>query len=138
MSMPERVLWSRLRGGRCYGIKFRRQHPMGEFVADFFCRDAALIVEVDGMTHVERTNHDQRRDAWMRERGVETLRIPVSAISRDADRVIEHILRVVERRMEELKPGQFAHRKETFLRARAVEFEKMREAAQNRPARDMT
>jgi very-short-patch-repair endonuclease len=97
---PEGILWSRLRAQRVAGLKFRRQCPLGEYVADFYCHEASLIVEVDGLRHwAERRETDRRRDAWMAERGIETLRISVSSISKDVDSVVSLIRNVgVERR----------------------------------------
>jgi very-short-patch-repair endonuclease len=120
MTMPERVLWQKLRRGRCYGIKFRRQHPMGKYVADFYCPDAGLVIELDGEAHRERRDHDRRRDDWLQIQGVEVFRVPAWKVSKDVDRVIDAIMIVVERRMEALHPGLFAARKAEFLRGRAT------------------
>jgi len=122
--MPERMLWNKLRAGRCYGIKFRRQHPLGEYVADFYCVDAGRDIELDGAVHDLRRDRDRRRDAWISSQGVEVLRIPAGHLSRDADHVVEYIMRVVERRMEALHPGLFARRKAEFLEKREAEAKK--------------
>lgn len=74
-SISEELLWEQIRGRRL-GFKFRRQHPMGPYVLDFYCAEARLCVEVDGEQHAERKAADARRDAWLREIGVETIRIP--------------------------------------------------------------
>jgi very-short-patch-repair endonuclease len=70
----ERILWHALRGKQLYGLKFRRQVPIGPYIGDFFCPSARLIVEVDGITHVGRTA-DAKRDAWMRGQGLSVLRV---------------------------------------------------------------
>ena len=57
----ERELWYLLRGRELAGFKFRRQVPLGEFVADFVCLSARLIVELDGGQHLDRADHDARR-----------------------------------------------------------------------------
>lgn len=69
----ERRLWSMLRDGRAGGAKFRRQQPIGPFIADFVCQAQRLIVEVDGSQHVG-SAHDQRRDAFLSSRGYRVLR----------------------------------------------------------------
>ncbi len=76
MTLPEVVLWQALRGRRLKGLRFRRQHPVGQYILDFYCPSARLAVEVDGMAHdfVEQAVHDARRDAWLSERGVRVLR----------------------------------------------------------------
>ena len=48
---PEELLWLALRNGQIGGLKFRRQHPIGPYVVDFYCHGAELVVEVDGMSH---------------------------------------------------------------------------------------
>src|SRR5688500_11778894 len=65
-SLPaERKLWSRLRSRQLNGAKFRRQVWLGPFIADFFCADAKLIVEVDGDSHAGQTAYDERRTKWL-------------------------------------------------------------------------
>jgi very-short-patch-repair endonuclease len=89
MSLPERLLWRRLRS-RPAGLKFRRQHPAGPYVADFFCHDARLVVEVDGETHAhgDRPARDLRRDAWFAERGFAVMRITAADVLNDPDAVL--------------------------------------------------
>ena len=64
MTDAERFLWAKLRNRRLGGHKFVRQMPVGSFVADFGCREAKLIVEVDGSQHAE-SRRDERRDAFL-------------------------------------------------------------------------
>ncbi|HEX3675667.1 MAG TPA: DUF559 domain-containing protein [Rhizomicrobium sp.] len=67
MTEAEVMLWSRLRLKEMHGVHFRRQHPIGPYIADFACVPAMLVVEVDGRTHAtdEQHAHDVRRDAYM-------------------------------------------------------------------------
>jgi len=67
-------LWSKLRRKQLEGFRFRRQHPMGAYVVDFFCADARLVVEVDGGQHADRVAHDDARTRWLEERGYRVLR----------------------------------------------------------------
>ena len=60
MTPAEKVLWKRLRNRQLKGFRFRRQHPMKDFIVDFFCYDAMLVIEVDGEVHNE--THQQERD----------------------------------------------------------------------------
>ena len=92
MSLPEVLLWRELRK-RPSGMKFRRQHPAGPFVADFFCHEARLILEVDGEAHErgDRPSRDHKRDAWFAERRFEVLRIPAYEVLKDVNRVVEAI-----------------------------------------------
>lgn len=61
MTPAERVLWDRLRNRRFLGLKFRRQHPLGRFIADFYCAEHRLVIELDGDVHLARREYDQAR-----------------------------------------------------------------------------
>ena len=73
MTEPERALWYVLRARRFSGFKFRRQVPVGPYIADFICFDRRLVVECDGGQHAE-SARDARRDAWFAAQGYRTLR----------------------------------------------------------------
>jgi very-short-patch-repair endonuclease len=65
-SVPaEAVLWQHLRGRRLGGLKFRRQLPVGRYVADFLCHEEKLVVELDGPSHDDRVEHDSKRTAFL-------------------------------------------------------------------------
>ncbi len=66
-SLPEVVLWRELRGWRARGLAFRRQHPIGAYILDFYCTAARLAVEVDGEAHghADQRRHDERRAQWL-------------------------------------------------------------------------
>jgi very-short-patch-repair endonuclease len=70
MTPPERRLWNILKQ-RPDGFKFRKQHEHGAYYLDFFCYEAAVAVEVDGLAHELGANpeRDQRRDVWLANRG---------------------------------------------------------------------
>ncbi len=70
----EARLWEALRDSRMEGWKWRRQVPVGPFIVDFLCLEAAMVVEVDGRIHVERADLDARRDAFLAKRGLQVLR----------------------------------------------------------------
>ncbi len=93
MTMPERMLWQRLRA-RPQGFKFRRQHPIGPYVADFCCMSEKLVVEVDGSTHdsLDRAKFDDRRIAFMKENGFRVLRVAARRVLADADATAEAIV----------------------------------------------
>ena len=97
-SPPEARLWQALRT-RPGGLKFRRQHPLGPYVADFYCAAAKLLVEVDGDAHDmgDRPERDARRDAWLREQGLCVLRFLAADVMRDLDSVVTAILRAARR-----------------------------------------
>ena len=92
MTLPEVILWRWLRQ-RPDGLKFRRQHPTGPYVLDFFCSDARLAIEVDGEAHSrgDRPERDLARDQWLESAGIETLRIRAVDVLDDADAVLRWI-----------------------------------------------
>ena len=83
MSLPEVLLWKALKSA-APGLHFRKQHPLGPYVLDFYCDAAKLAVEVDGMAHgtADRPARDDRRDAWLADKGVRTLRIAAREVLR--------------------------------------------------------
>ena len=97
MSLPEGLLWQHLRGRPC-GLKFRKQHPAGGYVLDFFCARANLAIEIDGIAHGmgDRPQRDARRDNWLRDHRIDTIRFPASDVLRDpiaiAESVVAHAL----------------------------------------------
>jgi very-short-patch-repair endonuclease len=94
MSPPEVLLWTRLRMLRGEGPTFRRQHPIGPYVAGFYCAAAKLVIEVDGAEHTEpgKMAHDARRDAYLAALGYRVLRCPAGDILRDADDVAQGVV----------------------------------------------
>ena len=93
MTLPEVVFWQVLRE-RPEGLRFRRQHPAGAYVLDFYCPAARLAVEVDGEVHErgDRPERDARRDAFLAGHGVAVLRIPAREVLRDLDAVVRYIV----------------------------------------------
>jgi very-short-patch-repair endonuclease len=91
-------LWVRLRNRQLGGFRFRRQHPVGPFILDFYCPEARLAVEIDGDSHglEGREAHDARRDAWLLSQGVQTFRISADA-AKDPESAAATILEVVRR-----------------------------------------
>jgi very-short-patch-repair endonuclease len=94
MSPPEALLWTRLRLLRGDGPTFRRQHPIGPYIADFYCSAARLVIEVDGAEHTELAQmaHDERRDVYMQRLGYRVLRIPAGDVLQWVDDVVQGIV----------------------------------------------
>ena len=94
MTLPEVLLWQQLRK-RPGGLKFRRQHPIEPYVADFFCGDARLIIEVDGAAHdgADRHHQDMVRDARLLGLGYAVLRLPAADVLRDVNGAVVQILK---------------------------------------------
>jgi very-short-patch-repair endonuclease len=81
LTPPEITLWQYLRT-RPNGLRFRRQHPVGPYILDFYSPTAKLAIEIDGMAHDtgDQPERDARRDVWLSEQGIDTLRIPARDI----------------------------------------------------------
>jgi len=94
----ERWLWSRLRDRRLNGYKFRRQVPIGPYIADFVCMPARLIVELDGSQHAEQEAYDRRRERYLLEHGYEVLRFWNNAVWENLEGLLMAVLLAVERR----------------------------------------
>jgi tRNA(adenine34) deaminase len=105
MTEAERKLWLRVRAGQLNGWKFRRQVPLGPYFADFFCAEARLIVEVDGGQHAD-SKHDTERDAWLTEHGFRVARYWNDQVLRDADVVVEDLLRQLTPPPDPLPQGE--------------------------------
>lgn len=100
---PEYLLWERLKIRVDDGLVFRRQHPLGAYILDFYCFKARLVIEVDGAHHSEETQaaRDALRDNWLREQGLEIYRIPAAEVYRDVDGVTDGVrLLAIERAAE--------------------------------------
>jgi very-short-patch-repair endonuclease len=94
----EASMWTALKDRKLGGHKFVRQLPLGSYYADFVCRSAKLIVEIDGSQHVG-SAYDQRRDAYMSQLGYAVLRLPSSLVLRQRAEVCDTILAVLEGRV---------------------------------------
>ena len=91
----EQRLWTRLRARQLCGAKFRRQHPIGHFIADFCCVEHGLIVELDGGQHAEQVEADQTRSAFLERRGYRVLRFWDNEVKEDIEAVLEQIAAVL-------------------------------------------
>jgi len=72
---PEHQLWQCLRAKRFEEFKFRRQHPIGHYIADFICFDPRVIIELDGGQHAASKARDLKRDDWFKSQGFRVIRI---------------------------------------------------------------
>ena len=102
LTLPEGLLWAALRGRRLGDARFRRQHPEGPYILDFYCEAAKLAVEVDGQSHdhPEQRAHDSRRTAWLGQRGIVVFRIA----ARDVLENFEAVLVSLKQRLADQPP----------------------------------
>jgi very-short-patch-repair endonuclease len=89
----EQRLWAQLRRKHLYGLKFRRQHPIGRFIVDFCCISAKLVIEIDGDSHASQRDYDRDRTAWLKDRGYRVIRFTNREVTRQLDAVLETIVR---------------------------------------------
>ena len=92
MTEAELKLWNALRANRLMGLKFRRQIPIGPFIADFACPSKRLIVEADGSQHADNMDYDTKRTVFLEQSGWTVLRFWNDDILRDIDGVCQHIV----------------------------------------------
>jgi very-short-patch-repair endonuclease len=94
MSLPEVLLWLSLKARRLEGLHFRKQHPIGPYVLDFYCDTLKLAVEIDGGWHDlgDQPRRDVVRDEWIFRQGIRTLRIPASEVLESVDGALSAIL----------------------------------------------
>ena len=104
LTPPELKLWVALKG-QGLGVRFRRQHPIGPYILDFYCAKAKLAVEVDGEVHddPECLAHDRRRTAWLEARGLRVLRFPARSVRDHLPEVLNAIAAEV-RSVETVSP----------------------------------
>jgi very-short-patch-repair endonuclease len=88
----EQTLWRLLRDRRMGELKFRRQHPIGPFIADFCCAAARLVIELDGDSHASQGEYDQARSDWLQAQGYRVIRFTNQEVSRDKEAVLQAIL----------------------------------------------
>ena len=91
MSPVERMLWSRLRRNQLGGFHFRRQQVISGFIADFYCHQAGLAVEVDGPSHTD-PEYDKARDAVFETLGIRVVRVTNEQVVHQIEDVLEYIL----------------------------------------------
>ncbi|MGA0599085.1 endonuclease domain-containing protein [Caulobacter sp. KR2-114] len=96
MTPPELRLWVELRGRKHGGLRFRRQHPFGPFILDFYGDSARLCVQVDGEGHGfgDTPRRDAFGDRWLRDQGVRTVRIAAVDVRDNLDGVVQMIVLV--------------------------------------------
>jgi leucyl-tRNA synthetase len=87
----EKTLWTQLRGKKLGGYKFRQQHLIGDYIADFVCLSKSLVIEVDGEYHNETKDYDEERTQFLNEKGFEVIRFKNEDVIGDIDGVLDQI-----------------------------------------------
>jgi very-short-patch-repair endonuclease len=104
MTLAELKLWELLREKRIQGLRFRAQHPIDIFIADFYCHSLKLVIEVDGGIHQssEQKEYDIGREAEINHWGVKVIRFTNDEIEDDIDRVVDDINEICIKRKSEM------------------------------------
>lgn len=96
----EKLLWFKLRNRQLYGVKFRRQQPVGNYIVDFVCFEEKLIIEIDGGQHNENSmkENDVQRTEWLEVKGYRVLRFWNSEVINNIEGVLDNIREVLAQR----------------------------------------
>jgi very-short-patch-repair endonuclease len=102
----EQVLWARLRNRGLHGLKFRRQHPIGPYIADFYCAEHRLIVEVDGGIHNAQQEPDKLRGEQLAAHGYRVVRFTNAEVETSLQAVLERIAAACGMQRPSPEPGE--------------------------------
>jgi imidazole glycerol-phosphate synthase subunit HisF len=101
MTEPEKILWSFIRK-RQLGMHFRRQHPFGIYILDFYCFEANHVIKIDGMIHLKRLDYDEERTKYLESSGLKVIRFN----NKDIENRIEFVLDKIKSYLEVLPPSR--------------------------------
>jgi len=99
MTHSENLLWEKLKGKQILGLRFRRQHPINFFIADFYCHEVKIVVEIDGEIHDQREEYDDGRSAEMERFGIKVIRFTNGEVKNSIEKVINSIEQVINERI---------------------------------------
>jgi very-short-patch-repair endonuclease len=100
MTTSESLLWEKLKGKQLMGLRFRRQHPIDFFIADFYCHQARLVIEIDGEIHQSRNEYDIGREAEMEKYKIKVIRFTNADVDSDLDMVLTRIRNIATERLK--------------------------------------
>jgi len=105
-SLSERILWSKLKKGNSFNLKFRRQYSIGCYIVDFYCTEFKLAIEIDGDSHFQENNYkDIIRTKYLTKQGIEIIRFTNNDIKNNLQSVLNEIGREIELlKQENIKP----------------------------------
>jgi very-short-patch-repair endonuclease len=99
MTPCEILLWEKLKGKQLLGLRFRSQHPIDIFIADFYCHEARLVVEIDGEIHEGQIEYDDGREAEIERYGIKIIRFTNDEVINNLDNVVNKIKSIVTERI---------------------------------------
>jgi very-short-patch-repair endonuclease len=100
MTDPEKILWNYLRKKQQCGMQFRRQHPYGIYILDFYCFEANLVIEIDGMIHLNQQDYDLERTKDLESSGLFVMRFNNS----DVEEKIHYVLEKINSYLKTIRP----------------------------------
>lgn len=92
MTPQEKILWEELNNNQM-GLKFRRQHPIDFYIADFYCHQLKLVIEIDGKIHENQVEYDQKRELHFKGFGIETIRFTNEQVVYEMEDILAEIKR---------------------------------------------
>jgi len=95
-TLSEVLLWNELRAGKMLGYKFNRQKPLGNYIVDFYCKDLMLAIEIDGGSHDDNLEADEKRQQELENVGVKFLRFDEQFVRNDIENVLYNIQNWIE------------------------------------------
>jgi very-short-patch-repair endonuclease len=100
LTPSEQKLWAGLHALRLEGYKFRRQHPIGPFIVDFYYAQTKLVIEIDGDSHAEQIEYDHERTNWLENQGCQIIRFTNQEIKDNLPAVVTNILKLCQPRQK--------------------------------------
>lgn len=91
MTSREKILWDKLSGKQICGLRFRRQHPIEFYIADFYCHKARLVVELDGEVHKQQSEYDDGRSAEIEKYRIQVIRFDNNQVEEDLEKVFRGV-----------------------------------------------
>ncbi len=106
MTISEQYLWEQLKGKKILGLRFRPQHPIDIFIADFYCHSLKLVIEIDGGIHKnnEQKKYDIGREAELSDLGIEVIRFTNEEVINHINEVVDEITKYCLMKLDHKKP----------------------------------
>lgn len=99
MTPSEELLWNRLKGKQINGLRFRRQHPIDKYIVDFYCHTLKIVIEIDGLSHLNQKDYDKQRDEIIAKYGIKVLRYTNEQVQNNLIEVIKEINKTTDNRL---------------------------------------
>lgn len=97
----ERILWQQLRNKELFRVSFRRQYVIGNYITDFYCHKAKIVIELDGSQHAEEENSkkDKKRTKFFEQRGIQVIRFWNDEIHNNLSNIVDYLLETIDQRL---------------------------------------